>query len=390
MNSDVTVKVMDEFGGPIANANVQIGTQNGTTKPDGTCTLQAPATYDLYVAFGSTVVTTKRVVGFVGLTTRTPLVEAPVLAPRATSFNITVSGGSYTNGDGVRVLYSPTSHASSIVHYVNQTPFMYSNAGWTGDTPNKGMLYAYVVNVANGFVTSWKSQSTPANYSINDAATVNPSITLTPGVAAQNIGGTLDRSGLAVTQLYIHVMPAGGGTGRLTFFNVNYNTNNFSMPVLTASSAGVVLGGVINGTSVYAWKTNIMPGNMNVAVKLPATTTALAMPAAMATGIDTGTSFSWDGPFPLYSFRVFCGLQAPRTFFAEVITTAKSAKILDTSGLGAAFPSNSNCIWQVTSFAGAMTTDDAVKPAGWTRFTTFNDFVQDGGYSTAGRPFTSK
>jgi len=390
--SNVTVKVINEFGGTPPNVQIRIGGQTATTDANGNATLMAPPTYDATLAYDSAPVSTKRIVVFEGLTTRTPTLQVSIDAPRSTSFTINTMGAFPLGANDVaRVVYSPSTASDDLVFAPTLASYPYSNAGWTGRDPNVGKVYAYVLTLANGLPTAWKSQaSSIQSYSFGDKANVTTNLTVTPGVATGTISGSLVRNNQFANQVWVWIAPA-GDTGRMGFADMSNAAMSFSVVVPSGSVNVVGLGGVQNSVGTFAWKANVAPNVGGLQLAMPASVVALQAPAAMATNVDASTTFSWTGPFPMSRVRVVCPpTGGTYTYMVEILTPRTSLQLPNTTSLGATLPSNAQCVWQVTSFASAATPDEVAAPIGWIHRTDMHRAIQDGAQSTTGRPFTSK
>ncbi len=400
--------VVDAAGVPVTGATVQVGGSGAlaTTGPDGKFSLDAPATYDLFVVYPTTLTTTgKAGIAIIGVTSRQPRVQVDIGGSRkASSITITTSGIAAGNfplpsSEGLTYLFAPTSRALPVMRSfttgagASTVCSAGSAIAWSGDTPFTGEIHGFRYNLdpTTKLPTSFTGYG-HTSFNVPENATD----TITVGLTTTTVGrvtGTIDPNGSTPQTLSYALRTS--GTSSL-FLTQPYTSGTFDLPLLNVAGlrlAVAATGKGPNGGIASAWKTNLAIGASGVALKIPVELDAIA-PADAATDVGADASFSWSpaaAGFSTYEVAIACGASiAVPEYLLFVLTKGTSATIPDQSKLGNAYPPAKSCIWS----SSAMTspdTDDLVGVGGWARYTSMRQSPGDGAFSTTRvRTFTSK
>jgi hypothetical protein len=383
--------VVDGQGIPVANANVRIAGLDAKTDGSGKFTLNAPPTYDVMVASSTTgttetltTTTGKKLTAFFGLSTRTPTLQVAAATQQSTTLALTTTGlAAVGSSDVVNFVTAPTTASSS--SFFDQTASQ--TVKWGGAAPSTGVLWAYHTTLTGGIPTAWKGVAGPVNYNFpagNAALTVPFSGT----VATSAFNVTIDASGHSVFRAFLgHERQAGA---RIVFLLFGFTGSSITatMPNLGASSV-TVWATSPTGANVQLWRVGVkLPAT--TALKLPTGDLTTTAPAADATGVGVGTTFSWSAP-PQRAFhvRINCGT-APASYLADFLTTTPSFVLPDSSALGVPVPAQKSCTWVVDAFEPATNADGLVGPVGWVGRLDSTRGATDGStFGTQAKKFTT-
>lgn len=389
----VTGVVLDSMGIPIAGADVRIGTNDAKTDSTGKFTLAAPATYDVLLSTatsGTTETITptsgKKLTAFLGISTRTPTLRVNAAVARTTSLTLTPSGVTLplTGADTLIFSTAPTTTSSTTVVFWSAGA---QPAKWSGSDPSTGNIFGYHVTPSAQGPTAWKAQTGPIAYSFTSGG--NPSLNV-PFIVPPSAGAfqiAIDASGQTINRAVLGYSPAAGAVIPFLLFGFSGTSINAQMP--TQGTSSVVITGVTatsGGASV--WRNGVtIPASINV--KLPVGDVLMTAPAAAATGVASGATFSW-GALAGYGYhvRVNCG-SSSASYLADFVTMAPSFTLPDTSTLGIPVPAAKSCTWSVEAFEPVADANALVGPIGWLKL---SDTTTGNGtkFGTALRQFTTQ
>ena len=390
--------VVDERDVPVANADVRIGATDAKTDSAGKFSIVAPATYDVLIVNstqGTTIDTTtnKKLTAFLGLSSRTPRLQVQGAAKRLTTVTVNTSGVTtpLPSGDQWYVLTAPTtlSSSSQIGLSPNNVQTM-SQINWTGAEPAQGSFYGYVVTTVGSFPTAWKTQTAATPFTMSGA---NATFTAnfnggSPAVGDLNV--TIVPGSSAMAGYFVGHDPAPGARrlfGQLSGFT---QTSQSSKLPTAGSAFASARATTPNNVAAIAWRAGLKVPS-NVTITIPTGDLSLSAPAANATGIGTGSSFSWTAPAGhVFYTRINCGA-APSSDLADIVGATPSFVLPDTGPLGVPLPTATSCTWSVTAFGPVANADGLVGPSGWLNASNFTRATIDGtAFITLARTFTSK
>jgi len=398
--------VIDTFFAPRQGAKVSIGGVIATTDAQGKFSIKpVPTTpYDVWVADVDATVQ-HEIIGFIGLTTRTPTLQSTWAGTFRQSGAVTgqLTGATFpgVSSQGVAVWWdSPRSY-----HYATGSvgadkipaggawDAANVTGTWFGDTNEAGNVYALVYSVSNG-ITGFSGVGNVTAALTAGQAKSGLSLALT-NPSSKHDTGNLNLSGLTATSnaVYIHA-----DTSRSALFLETIPANNGAIDILVPDAPNVTatLSATAhdsqNDTSTV-WKARMAPGALFGTIVMP-TPIAASSPADNASNVDATTSYTWSkaAGTVVYHLGVICGTN-PAPFALDVITTSTSAQLpvaKTLSDLGVVFPTGTQCLWTASSIAPANTIDDFATAAGWSDKVTDYTASADGSRTTtAQRKFTT-
>lgn len=394
--TDVNGTVVDEYGNPTPNAAVRIGVLTATTDMMGKFTLKAEPTYRIDIVHDTTSSSTgKRVLGVVGLTTRTPVIQTLASAARSATINLTFSGVPATLPTNTRIYYwivpasntSDSSRTTAPIIDGGSTVLSYM-AKWKGADTISGVLTALYVAMTgtDAYPTAFMAMGTaPVTIPAGSMQTVNVAMAATNN---SHVPGDVVLNGHTGALAQILYRPE--GIRGESFVGPN-TTTMFDIPAPKINSWRFLVHSIATTSSKgesHVWKTAIQSGSPNVMLTHRPDFTASA-PNDMAAMVDGSTMFSWASqPGAAYALHAECGGSSNPSYVVDVLTTSTSGNLADTSPLGAA-PGGS-CAWYVQSFV-APSTDALAGPGGWQRLVDPLFADADGAYvQTALRAFAAK
>lgn len=231
------------------------------------------------------------------------------------------------------------------------------------------------------------------SFTVGEASTTTFSVDLNavPGTDPR-VAGAIDYAGSNPNGFVYHVRVK--GTTGIRFPGRNFKPTTFDLPFpnITTMRAAVGATGTRGAATAGAWKTNIQGGTSGVALTIPSEM-IVKDPSVNAVDVDDTTTFAWEtAPAPLdaYQLTVVCRGASEIEHQIVVLTKKTSARIPAAAALGAPLPAAKACTWTVLAFKAASL-DDAVGPAGWGRFVSLDESLEDGAFSTSSpRTFTTK
>ncbi|MBL8609822.1 MAG: hypothetical protein JNL38_20985 [Myxococcales bacterium] len=398
---------MDSVGVPVAGATVRVEGSAKSVKSDkdGLFALEAPPTYDLTVVHPTSATSTGlATLAFSGLTTRQPRVQVVFGAThKATSTTITPTGaqGGPLPADGVYAfVFAPNNNVradaatkyiftGSSVTMTGPTAFK-----WIGEAPFDGVIHGFrYTNDTSEMPTGFQGYGTQS-FSIGDGATTSHSVDLATLTSLdRRVEGTVAYGDSAGAAFIYHVRIR--GTLGLRFSGRAYTPTSFSLPFPPNSAMRAAIGasGKRGNATAGVWKVNITAaatGAATHALTIPPELVATA-PAAGALDVDDATTFSWNplpSPFSTYQVSVTCKEKAGSEYQLVVMTNKTSTKLPNPTALGVPTSTAKTCTWTVMAII-APTTNDLVGPAGWGRYVSVDESLDDGAFSTsAPRDFT--
>lgn len=378
MLTDVAGKIVDEFGAPMPNAKVGVGTAMATAGADGSFHILAPATYDLVIVHDNAISASgKRIALFAGLTTRTPTFQVLALQNRTASVAISGTNRTVTSNDRLAFLLVPNgaSHAGPMVTGLpaGQATGL-ANVNWQGAATVSGSIYAihYGPPGANNPIpTSFLGGDLQMFSNLTNAMTLMAS-TWTFGNAPppSDVTLTINYGGKTGSRLDVLYRPDPNGT---FVFNDNAfqgeTMRTFKIPGVGSAYKGgvVVIANTPSGGACAVWKNGIAPamGGVMASVAFPMEDLTSMQPADGAM-VDKAATFQWSTVGnAMYRTLVVCpGTAAPQQIAMDVLSSKPTFQIPDVAALGANL-SGMSCKWIVMAFPGAKNTDDLATPTGW-------------------------
>ncbi len=261
---------------------------------------------------------------------------------------------------------------------------------WYGPTTTTGTIYGLVWDYdANGLPTTYEKYGKRSNVSLLDGTTnANQNDTIGVVQSSQISGSVTVPSGytLASRTLYavfetrIGIPVLSDGTTVPAFA---YNTPN--IPGVTVS----LLASISNTTGglVESFLSGLAVNQTNATMTIPAAP-ELSLPVNNATGVTTGTPFSWTqfaGGVHLVSFDPVAAGQPS----VLLITAALSDSIPNLTSAGLALPASATYAWSVIGVAPFSSIDAAAGSGGALGFIT-NTYAFTGSFgNSATRTFTT-
>ncbi len=389
----VTGKVIGINNQPVASVPVLItGLPSVNTDANGSFTIPNVTTpYSIAVVDG----VNNRALVYRGLTRSDPTLVWLGASP-GTPRNASVSGslipwtaiapGAKTNA---RVAFVSTD-ATGVGLPSFTTGAFSSGTLWYGPTTTTGSLYALVWDYdANGLPTTFSKYGKRANVTLLDGTTnANQNDTLGVAQTAQ-ISGTMNvAAGYTLsTRSLTAVFESKGG---ITFAsevspvpNFTYNTPN--IPGVTLSL--VALATKAGSGTVESFTSGLAVNATNVSVNVPAAP-ELSLPVNNATGVTTGTPFSWtqfSGGVHIVSFSPAVAGQPS----VLVVTAATGDSIPNLSSAGLALPKSASYSWSVIGVSPFASIDAAAGTGGVLGFATSTSSFTGSFGNSSSRTFTT-
>ena len=390
----VTGKVIGINNQPVPSVPVLIkGLPSVNTDANGSFTIPNVTTpYSIAVVDG----TNNRALVYRGLTRPDPTLFWPGVTP-GTSHTASVSGsllpwtaiapGTKTTAGAAFV---STETSASTTPNLTSGAFTIA-ANWYGAaSTTTGSVYALVWDYdANNLPTTFSKFGKRSNVSLLDGTTnANQNDTLGTAQTAQLSGTVNVASGYTLmTRTLSAVFDSKGGIPVLSdntaIPNFTYNTPNVS----GATVSLVVSASKTGSGNVETFTSGLAVNKTGVTVNVPAAP-ELSLPVNNATGITTGSPFSWtplSGGVHLLEFNPAVAGQ-PRL---SVITMATSDSIPDLSSAGLTLPKGATYTWFLEAVAPFASIDAAAGPAGIAGFVTGPNSYTGSYARTATRSFTT-
>lgn len=373
----LTGTVVNLFNEPVSGAEVWIGATKVVTKGDGTFTIDAPPVYDASVVINGS---PTRLMSFVGLTSRTPVLQAGDGAASGTASgagNVLDSTMAWPppSTSGVTATFSTDKGAAVSTHPTFSGKNMSAPSFPYGRSTTSVTGTAYVLRYTLGATPTGLPEKANATTGVmlagSGSYTATNGGTAAPTVQLGTSGNDFNHRPLTLTftlppnttplemAALLDVPP---DTGRIVIKSSVDAINNTEFDTPTNIGAGQAKAGAAvharhtDRREIWAWQVGLTStGTVNLTPPPPVDLTA---PAAAGT-ISPQGELSWDGTGRTGAFY-FVAVKCGTAFEGGILTLATKVTL---PSAGAAGPSG-GCNWSVRAVTSAQSTDDLVSPAG--------------------------
>jgi len=350
----VAGSVKDNDGKGVAGATVLIGSQQTTTDGTGAFSIAGVTTpYDATVVQGTGSRTWQ------GLTRTDPTLVGVVLLNPANHGTVTgsVSGGDALPAPSDKTAVAWGSPETSARANVTNNPWTL-NLGWGGTSPTTGNVHALQWTPTGGAPTAYKGYGVSTGVSVANAATTSGvAVAMTAPGSSTISGNVVLAAGVSLLFKDLTIDFADGASFAVGTALGGASAFSYAVPDGIGSTASVTASGMYPGSSgTFARVSGLAPGSTgtNVELLVPSTYSA---PGDDATGVTTGTDFSWT-PFPGAVYFVSFFTTAAGAPSYGVITTANSIRIPDLSALGITLPASTTYGWTIQPVAPWASVDE--------------------------------
>jgi hypothetical protein len=363
----VAGKVTDLQKKGLSGATVAIGAQHATTDGTGAFSIAgvtAPYDATVIVAVGSRNVA----IVYKGLTRADPTLRAIPVAgspPSSGTVSGSVSGGDAlpAGSDSTAVAWgSPETAASSV----------FTNNPWSmtlhwGATPaaTTGNVHALQWTPASGDIpTAYRGYGVHTGVTVGNGTTTSSVAVAMSTPASSTIAGSVTvPAGLTLAGKTLVIDFADGASFGVGAESTAATSFTYPVPTGIDSTASVIAVGSMTGAIVGTLVRGIAAGSSGTTVAVPSPALH-SSPVANATGVNTGTDFSWSqlaGGLQIVAIIPTGSATAPAYY---LVTTGSTGRIPDLSALGVVLPAGSTYGWAIEAVSPWASVDEFAGGAG--------------------------